>query len=78
MSVFGSVLAFGAYLTLIGRIGAGRAGYVMVAIPVVALAISTVFEGLAWQPSLAVGVVLCLGGNLLVLPRAPRPAKAGT
>jgi len=42
MSVFGSVLAFGAYLTLIGRIGAGRAGYVMVAIPVVALAISTV------------------------------------
>ena len=71
LAVFGSVLAFGAYLTLIGRIGAGRAGYTMVATPLVALLISTVVEGLRWQPTLALGVALCLGGNLLVL----RPAK---
>jgi drug/metabolite transporter (DMT)-like permease len=76
LAVFGSVLAFGAYLTLVGRIGAGRAGYTMVAVPLVALALSTLFEGLRWQPALAVGVALCLGGNLLVLPRAPRPAGA--
>lgn len=75
LSVFGSVLAFGAYLTLIGRIGAGRAGYTMVATPLVALLLSTVVEGLRWQPSLALGVALCLGGNLLVL-RPPSRAAA--
>lgn len=76
LAVFGSILAFGAYLTLVGRIGAGRAGYAMVAIPMVALVLSTLFEGLRWQPALALGVALCLGGNILVLPRPPRPAPS--
>ncbi len=76
LAVFGSILAFGAYLTLVGRIGAGRAGYAMVAIPVVALLLSTFFEGLHWEWRLAFGVALCLGGNLLVLPRAPAPSPA--
>jgi drug/metabolite transporter (DMT)-like permease len=67
LALFGSVLAFGAYLTLLGRIGAARAGYTAVAIPVVALAMSTVFEHLVWQPVMVVGVALCLAGNLLVL-----------
>jgi len=75
LAVFGSVLAFGAYLTLVGRIGSGRAGYAMVAIPLVALLLSTVFEGLAWHPSLILGVALCLGGNFLVLPRTGRVNK---
>ncbi len=67
LALFGSVLAFGAYLTLLGRIGAARAGYTAVAIPVVALAMSTAFEHLRWQPIMVVGVLLCLSGNLLVL-----------
>ncbi len=75
LSLFGSVLAFGAYLTLIGRIGAGRAGYAMVAIPVVALALSTAFEGLRWEWTLALGAALCLLGNILVLPKASRPVE---
>jgi len=37
--VFGSILAFGAYLTLLGRIGAHKAGYAVVMFPVVALII---------------------------------------
>ncbi len=69
LSVFGSVLAFGAYLTLMGRIGAGRAGYTSVAIPVVALLLSTLFEDLRWQASMLIGVALCLAGNVLVLRR---------
>ncbi|MBS1766997.1 MAG: DMT family transporter [Acidobacteria bacterium] len=76
LSLFGSVIAFGAYLTLIGRIGAGRAGYAMVAIPIVALALSTAFEGLRWEWTLALGAALCLGGNFLVLPRGPRRSEA--
>jgi drug/metabolite transporter (DMT)-like permease len=72
LAFFGSILAFGAYLTLVGRIGAGRAGYAMVAIPVVALILSTVVEGLHWHAWLVLGVALCLLGNILVLPRVPR------
>ncbi|WLT31051.1 DMT family transporter [Geothrix sp. PMB-07] len=78
LAVFGSILAFGAYLTLVGRIGAGRAGYAMVAIPVVALVLSTALEGLRWHGWLLVGVLLCLLGNVLILPRAPQTAKGGT
>ncbi|WP_257306150.1 DMT family transporter [Geothrix campi] len=76
LAVFGSILAFGAYLTLVGRIGAGRAGYAMVAIPVVALALSTAVEGLRWHWGLALGAAFCLAGNLLVLPAGARPRLA--
>jgi drug/metabolite transporter (DMT)-like permease len=67
LSVFGSIIAFGAFLTLLGRIGADRAGYVTVAIPVVALLLSGLFEGLRWHGSLIVGMTLCLAGNVAVL-----------
>jgi len=67
--VFGSVLAFGAYITLLGRIGAGRAGYASIAIPVVALLLSMMVEHLQWQLTMITGIALCLAGNLLVLSR---------
>jgi drug/metabolite transporter (DMT)-like permease len=67
LAVFGSIVAFGAFLTLLGRIGADRAGYVTVAIPVVALLLSGLFEGLRWHASLIVGMLLCLAGNVVVL-----------
>ncbi len=72
LAVFGSIVAFGAYLTLMKRIGAHRAGYTMVAIPVVALLISTWLEDLRWSANLWVGVALCLLGNVLVLSRRPQ------
>ena len=72
LALFGSVLAFGAYLTLMGRIGADRAGYTSVAIPIVALLLSTLFEHLQWQATMAAGIVLCLAGNVLVLRRPNR------
>jgi drug/metabolite transporter (DMT)-like permease len=73
LAVFGSVFAFGAYLTLMQRIGAHRAGYAMVAVPVVALLISTWLEDLHWTANLWVGVALCLLGNVLVLASRPEP-----
>jgi drug/metabolite transporter (DMT)-like permease len=73
LTVFGSVLAFGAYLTLMSRIGADRAGYSMIAIPVVALAISTGLEHLHWTTIMWAGVGLCLAGNILVLRRRALP-----
>jgi drug/metabolite transporter (DMT)-like permease len=69
LALFGSVIAFGAYITLLGRIGAGRAGYASIAIPVVALLLSMLVEGLQWQLTMITGIALCLAGNLLVLSR---------
>ncbi|MCP4302577.1 MAG: EamA family transporter [Gammaproteobacteria bacterium] len=67
LAVFGSVVAFGAYLTLLGRIGAHRAGYATVMFPVVALTLSIMFEGLGLELTIVLGTALVLLGNLLVL-----------
>jgi drug/metabolite transporter (DMT)-like permease len=67
LTLFGSILAFGAYLALLGQIGADRAGYVTVAIPIVALLFSALFEGLHWRGSLVLGILLCVAGNIAVL-----------
>jgi drug/metabolite transporter (DMT)-like permease len=67
LSVFGSIVAFGAYLTLLGRIGAHKAGYSMVMFPVVAIIISVLFEGLILTIETVVGIVLVLFGNVLIL-----------
>ncbi len=69
LSLFGSALAFGAYLTLMRRIGADRASYTAVAIPVVALLLSSVFEQLRWQFATFAGIALCVAGNVLMLRR---------
>ena len=70
LAIFGSVIAFGAYLTLLGRIGAHKAGYATVMFPVVALMLSAVFEGLRLDASILGGTTLVLLGNLLVLTRS--------
>jgi len=67
LTVFGSVVAFGAYLTLLGRIGAHKAGYATVMFPVVALGFSMLFEGLALDVWIIGGFLLVLAGNVLVL-----------
>jgi len=69
LSVFGSVIAFGCYLTLLGRIGAHRAGYVVIMFPIVAVIFSTLFEGMELHPHIFVGTTVALLGNLFVLLR---------
>ncbi len=73
-------MGFWSYLTLIGRIGAGRASYVAVVFPLLALALSTVFEDYQWTGPAAAGVALVLTGNALVLakPKAPESALPQT
>ncbi|HNP35208.1 MAG TPA: EamA family transporter [Woeseiaceae bacterium] len=75
LMIFGSIIAFGAYLTLLGRIGAHKAGYAMVLFPVVALLLSILFEGLKLDLPILAGTALVLAGNVFVLagrPRMPR------
>jgi drug/metabolite transporter (DMT)-like permease len=76
LSLFGSVIAFGCYLALVGRIGADRAAYASVMFPIVALLISTAFEG--YHPSLlsGVGIITVLAGNALVLLQKQRAKGA--
>ena len=71
LAVFGSVLAFGCWLVLLGRIGPARASYVGVMVPIVALLISTFFENLAWHALMAAGIAISVAGNVLVLRDAP-------
>ncbi|WP_116473546.1 DMT family transporter [Zobellella maritima] len=67
LALFGSVFAFGSFLTLLGRIGAEKAAYTMVLFPIVALGISTLFEGYQWSAESLLGVALVFSGNLLML-----------
>ena len=70
LSVFASIIAFWSYLTLLGRVGVERAAYATLIFPLVALGISTIFEGYQWSAYAVIGIVLILGGNLLILKRS--------
>ena len=69
LAVFGSIIAFAAYLTLIKRVGAARAGYIGVMVPIVALVISAAFEGFRWHPLTWIGIAVSVAGNVIILRR---------
>lgn len=69
LAVLGSVLAFAAYLTLLRRVGAARAGYIGVMVPIVALVISAAFEGFRWHPLTWAGIAVTVAGNVIILRR---------
>jgi drug/metabolite transporter (DMT)-like permease len=71
LAVFGSVIAFGFYLTLLGRIGPERAAYSALLIPIIALVMSHFFEGYDWSTRLSLGLLLTLGGNGITLLKLP-------
>jgi len=77
LAVFGSIVGFGTYLTLLGRIGAGRAGYAMVMFPVVAILVSLAFGEIEPSWNIVSGVILVLVGNVLVL-NSRRPSAAAS
>ena len=74
LAVFSTVLGFGCYLILLGRIGPDRSAYASVLFPIIALALSTVFEQFEWTVLAAAGVGLVLVGNALVLTKGKADA----
>jgi drug/metabolite transporter (DMT)-like permease len=74
--IFGTIIAFWAYQTLVGTIGADRAAYTSIISPVIAIIISSIFENVAFTPQLFVGMLLCFLGNLLALKKSPDQHKA--
>jgi drug/metabolite transporter (DMT)-like permease len=69
LSVLGSIVAFAGYLTLIQRVGATRAGYIGVMVPIVALVISSIFEQFRWHAVTFVGILVTVLGNVIILKR---------
>jgi drug/metabolite transporter (DMT)-like permease len=67
LSTFGTVIAFGMYLRLLGSIGPERAAYIFILTPIVALVLSSLFEDFHWQFSTLCGIALILLGNLFVM-----------
>ncbi len=70
LSVVGTALVFLAYVELVRRIGPARAGYIGVAVPVVALAISSFVENLRWDAAGLLGLASCVAGNVLMLRKS--------
>jgi drug/metabolite transporter (DMT)-like permease len=76
LALFGSVIAFVSFLTLLRRIGAGRSGYTAAVIPAVAMLASTLFEGYRWSAPAVAGMGLVLAGTVLVLRARERIGEA--
>ena len=69
LSIFGTILAFGAYLKLLVILGPEKAGFTGLLIPFVAILISTIFEDYQWTLMAALGFVMVAAGNYLVMGR---------
>ena len=69
LSIFGTILAFGAYLKLLVIMGPEKASYSGLLIPFVAILISTIFEDYQWSLMAGLGFVLVAAGNYLVMGR---------
>lgn len=67
LGIAGSVVTFPLYFTLIQRIGAGRAAYTSVLIPIIAMLISTLVEGYRWSSLAIAGALLAIAGMAIAL-----------
>ena len=74
LALFASALAFPLYYRVLRVIGPAKAAYSSVIVPVIAMALSTLFEGYRWSPLAAGGAVLAAVG-LVVALTARRPAR---
>jgi drug/metabolite transporter (DMT)-like permease len=76
LSMFGSVIAFFAYFTLINRIGSQKAVYISVITPVISVLLSIRLEHFRPGPTEWCGIVACLASVAWALraPAAPKPA----
>lgn len=74
LGVIASAIAFTLYFGIIRVIGPARAAYSSVLIPVIAMLLSTVFEGYRWSLLAAAGCGLAFAGLVIAL-RARSPAR---
>lgn len=77
LSIFGSVIAFGCYLSLMTKIGPHKTSYANILFPAVAVAISTMFEGFEWHSYTVVGFVAIMLGNFVLLSKPKKQESNG-
>jgi len=74
LGIAGSALAFPLYYRVLRVIGPAKAAYSSVIVPVIAMLLSTLFEGYRWSPLAAAGAALA-GIGLVIALRARRPNR---
>lgn len=74
LGVFASAIAFTLYFGVLRIIGPAKAAYSSVIVPVIAMLLSTLFEGYHWSPLAAGGAVLAMAGLVIALS-ASKPAR---
>lgn len=77
LGVFASAIAFLTYFTVIRRVGAAVAAYSGIITPVIAMLLSTLFEGYRWTVIAAAGCALALAGLVIALSTRSPAAKSG-
>lgn len=73
LGVFGTAIGFACYLRLLELIGPARTGYTFLLFPVIALIISTLFEGYRWSASAWAGLACITVGSALALRTRSSP-----
>jgi drug/metabolite transporter (DMT)-like permease len=74
LALAASAVAFALYFRILRVIGPAKAAYSSVIVPVIAMALSTLFEGYRWSALAAAGAALA-GAGLAVALTARRPAR---
>ena len=74
LGLMGTVLTFPLYFGIIREVGAGPAAWSSVLIPVIAMALSTLFEGYQWATLPAIGAALVIAGLVIALKPPGRQA----
>ncbi|WP_426166327.1 DMT family transporter [Sandarakinorhabdus sp. DWP1-3-1] len=67
LGLVASAVAFSLYYAIIRAVGPGKAAYNGVVVPLVAMALSTVFEGYRWTPLAVAGGALAMVGLVVAL-----------
>lgn len=79
LGLLGSVVTFPLYYGLVRKVGAGTAAYSSVIVPIVAMILSTLFEGFVWGPLPAAGAAITLIGMVVALRgRSASPPRRAT
>lgn len=74
LGLFASALAFPLYYGVLRAIGPAKAAYSSVIVPVIAMLLSTLFEGYRWS-GLTIGGAALAASGLVIALRARRPAR---
>ena len=75
LAIAASVGCFSLYYPVVRRIGPGKAAYSSAMVPIVAMALSTLFEGFRWTTLSLAGAAVAMAGLALALYSRQRPMK---